>query len=290
MAFKFKEKINIEFDGDNYVFDFKGLKHHKVTSRRFPNLLGENRFNSVGYTILEMFKLLQREEIKAWYTIRGAVAEHFVNEYLKGGFYENTKFETVTFAPQQFKYYDQFYGKNDKFGGVIDIAITKPKRMMCETKSKSIKNVEYINKERPKEEVSQGEQLAFLSVVDRYLMAYVFFTPEQEEKIQKMADNISKNGLKVDKIVYEQMNYVLKGLGFELKDLYVKIYPYNLDRKATSERMLKAYKIFENAKQTNKINKNLFDEEEQEYLNKLVTYKNETDDEVIKRYLEKDKK
>ena len=30
MAFKFKEKINIEFDGDNYVFDFKGLKHHKV--------------------------------------------------------------------------------------------------------------------------------------------------------------------------------------------------------------------------------------------------------------------
>ena len=101
----------------------RGLKHHKVTSRRFPNLLGENRFNSVGYTILEMFKLLQREEIKAWYTIRGAVAEHFVNEYLKGGFYENTKFETVTFAPQQFKYYDQFYGKNDKFGGVIDIAI-----------------------------------------------------------------------------------------------------------------------------------------------------------------------
>ena len=54
--------------------------------------------------------------------------------------------------------------------------------------------------------------------------------------------------------------------------------------------MLKAYKIFENAKQTNKINKKLFDEEEQEYLNKLVTYKNETDDEVIKRYLEKDKK
>ena len=86
------------------------------------------------------------------------------------------------------------------------------------------------------------------------------------------------------------MNYVLKGLGFELKDLYVKIYPYNLDKKATSERMLKAYKIFENAKQTNKINKKLFDEEEQEYLNKLVTYKNETDDEVIKRYLEKDKK
>ena len=84
------------------------------------------------------------------------------------------------------------------------------------------------------------------------------------------------------------MNYVLKGLGFELKDLYVKIYPYNLDKKATSERMLKAYKIFENAKQTNKINKKLFDEEEQ--LNKLVTYKNETDDEVIKRYLEKDKK
>ena len=59
-----------------------------------------------------------------------------------------------------------------------------------------LKTLNTSNKERPKEEVTQGEQLAFLSVVDRYLMAYVFFTPEQEEKIQKMADNISKKWFK----------------------------------------------------------------------------------------------
>lgn len=292
MALKFKDKsIKVEFDSESYVFEFDGLKHHKITSRRFPVLLGENKFNSVGYQILEMFKLLEREEIEEWYTLRGAVAEHFADEYLKGGFYENTRFQTVTFAPQQFKGYDQFNGKSDKYGGVIDIAILKPQRMVCEVKSKSLDKMSFIHKARPQEEVSQGEQLAYLSVVGKYLMIYVFFTPEQEEKLQKMAENIVKSGLKVGDIVYKQMNFVLKGLGFELKDLVINIYPYELNRERTKQRMLEAYKVFEMAKKTNKIKKSLFNPEEQAYLDKLVTYKEKLDgDELIKMFLNNEKK
>ena len=106
-----------------------------------------------------------------------------------------------------------------------------------------------------------------------------------------MAKNIVKSGLKVGDIVYKQMNFVLKGLGFELKDLVIKIYPYELDRERTKQRMLEAYKVFETAKRTNKIKKSLFNPEEQDYLDKLVTYKEKLDgDELIKMFLNNEKK
>lgn len=280
---KFKNEMQIDFKNDTFIFNFKELPYHKITSRRFPCLINENPFTSVGYQILEMMKLLESEKFDNWYTLRGAIAEHFVNEYLKTIY----GYETLQFKPSQFKLYDQFNGKNDTFGGVIDIAITKPFRSITEVKGKSMKDLEKIENFRPLEEVSQGELLAFLSKVLKYFMAYVFFTELQEQRIKRMADNIVAQGLSINEICEKQFDNVLKGLGWTINDLTIKVYEYDLDNEITERRTKQAKDVFEKARVTGMIPSNLFTPSEVQYLKQFVKNDEPLDDaEVFKRYLE----
>lgn len=80
--------------------------------------------------------------------------------------------------------FDNFPQRKD-FGGMIDIAITKPTRQIVECKSKNIakkeETIKYVNDDYEHQAMLYG----YLSKCDEINLIYVFFTDEQEDKIRK---------------------------------------------------------------------------------------------------------
>ena len=170
------------YDGDNYIFEKLG-KRKKITSRIFPSLIFKNKYESVGHALLERFGLLEKEEIHPFYSVRGEIAERMVLKYLKE---QNAELILKTWEAEEVNF-DNF-PNNPDFGGLIDIAIAAPEeyRAVVEIKSKEIKKYKTIkdNGGSP-EELLQGEFLGYLSNVRIFIMAFVFFTKEQELQINE---------------------------------------------------------------------------------------------------------
>lgn len=279
------EKFLIDYDGSDFIFNIKDKEPKKITSRRFPLLLNESKFNSVGYCILEMYNLTESQAFDNYYTLRGAVAEHFAEIRFKQRMKDNGKeVETIRFTPHKFPKMDQFYDK-ENFGGVIDIAVKSPQeeRAVIEVKGKHISKLKEVDLEAPKEEVAQGELLAYLSRVDKYYMAYVFFEDVQEDKMKRITESIVAKGYKVGDIVEKQLETVLKVLGFGLNDLTIKIYKFDIDELETKQRMDRALEIVNRAKKTGKIPANYFSMSEVSYLRKHSTA-TFTEDPAIRDY------
>lgn len=253
--FELKEKKVLKDINNNemcFVFDKEKIKPKKITSRAFPELLGLNKYNSIGKAILDRWGLLVKEDIDEMYIKRGELAETFANNYLKEKYAKITGKELIT---KQFntkeENYDMFK-KNENFGGVVDIGISEPEeqRAVVEVKSKNIKDYTKIieNGEIPQHETLQGEFLAFLSKTKKYIMAYVFFTNEQEEEIREKGVNVS----------------------FSYKDVIIKTKTFIVDEETTKERMIKVLKIYKNACEDGKISLSLFDDNEVIYLKTLL--------------------
>ena len=152
---------------NEYTFNLSGVKRKKIASRRLPVLLNMNKFSSVGKGLLEINGLIKPDPFDSWYTIRGAIAEHFAQHELRR-YIRDTKGVEITkllaFNPREANY-DQFK-YNEFFGGVIDIAIQEPQslRAVAEVKSKSLEKMSYITEDNiPQEELYQGFLLAYLS-------------------------------------------------------------------------------------------------------------------------------
>jgi hypothetical protein len=185
-----KDGIKVEYDDilSSYAFDFKTAKVKKVTSRAFPQLLDKNKWQSIGWAVLDRCGFLAKEEIDPFYLVRGNVAELIVDKYLNTVYKEKgIDIQTKRFTVQEVDY--DMFPKNKRFGRVVDIGIAKPldKRAVVEVKSKNMKNYNMIavDKNVPEEEVLQGKFLARLSQTEKLLMAYVFFTDSQEAVIKK---------------------------------------------------------------------------------------------------------
>ena len=283
--------LKIDFDGQHFTFDLDTSKQRKITSRRFPNLIGENQWNSVGSEILDMFYQIESEAFDNYYTIRGLVAEDIAEKYLKQWVksQKGIDVEIKHFAPQDFKGYDQF-STNQFFGGVVDIAIVAPKeeRSITEVKGKNIKKLAEVEKERPSEEVRQGEQLAYMSVVPKYNMLYVFFNDLQEQRMKNMADKIIASGKKIGDVCYKDKDAIIKVLSISINDVEVRLYPYELNRLETEQRMKKAYMEVMEFKKSKKIHVSKFTMEETNYL-KSFGKKPLSDDELFKKYIEDSK-
>jgi len=183
---KLKDGIAVEYDEKSYSYLFPNAdvsKFKKVTSRTFPSLVGENKWESIGSTILKCFKMREEEDIDPFYTLRGEIGEQIVFEFLKKHYKESKGIDiTLKTWDKNIIKYDNF-SRNDKFGGLIDIAIVNPAELMAvvEVKSKSLKDFDKIKELRGNiEEVMQGQFLTLLSNVTKCLMVYIFFTPEQE--------------------------------------------------------------------------------------------------------------
>lgn len=288
--FAFKQEVKIDFDGTNYIFDIDTNKFRKITSRRFPNLIGENKWNSVGVELLDVFYQIESQAFDNWYTIRGLLAEDLADKYIKQWIKSQKGIEitTVHFAPQQFDGYDQFKD-NQYFGGVIDIAIASPKeeRAVIEVKGKSISALGKVELERPQEEVTQGEQLAFLSKVDKYYMCYVFFDETQEAKMKKQAENISNSGKKIGDVCYQFASKIIEMHNISINDVVIKVYEYTLNKEKTQERMKKAYNEVMEFKKTKKIHASKFKLDEKTYLNSFIP--SLKDEDIFKQYINTDK-
>lgn len=163
----------------------KWAKPKKIMSRNVPELLGLNKYNSIGKAVLDRMCALQKEFIDPYYTVRGAVGEYMVLEellhrYAKQGIVAELKgFDTAT------ENYDMFKD-NSKFGGVVDILATKPSKVVIEVKSKDNKKwVEIADMGNyPIEEVMQGKTLSYLMKTPKIIMAYVFTTDNCEKKLK----------------------------------------------------------------------------------------------------------
>ena len=147
---KLKPSVKVTYDkeNDSYTFGhFDETKMKKVTSRAFSCLLGNNPFESVGKTILERFKLIPYQDIDEYWAIRGDMAELLVLDFLKESYKQKgIDIDLRTWTKEEVSY-DNFK-KNEKFGGLLDIAISSPKeyRAVIEVKSKSLKDVDKITK------------------------------------------------------------------------------------------------------------------------------------------------
>ena len=269
--FKLKSSVGVKYDAtvDNYVFShFDETKMKKVTSRAFSCLLGKNFFTSIGQTILERFKLIESEDIDEYWGVRGDIAELLVAEFLEETYKKiGVELDLRTWSKEEVSY-DNFR-KSKKFGGLLDIAIANPEehRAVVEVKSKSMKDVAKITKSRGNiEEVMQGIFLTRMSNVDKCLMVYVFFTPEQETEI--------KNYVNDNDQVYPGMNFARMLISkMDLDYTSVKILPFKhmiTDKEKLDSDMIKAYNILVDFKTTKSISSKLFSSAEIDYLKDLT--------------------
>lgn len=227
--FKLKSSVDVKYDkvNDVYVFGhFDETKMKKVTSRAFSCLLGKNFFTSVGQTILERFKLIESQDIDKYWGVRGDMAELLVAEFLTESYKQNgVELKLKTWTKEEVNY-DNF-SRNEKFGGLLDIAISQPEkyRAVVEVKSKSMKDVEKITKSCGNiEEVLQGKFLTYLSNVSKCLMVYVFFTKDQEQEI--------KNYVKENDQKYPGMNFakmLIAKMDMDYTSVKILVFKHNLD-------------------------------------------------------------
>lgn len=227
--FKLKTSVEVAYDkeNDSYVFGhFDETKFKKVTSRAFSCLLGSNHFTSIGSTILERFKLLESQAIDEYWGVRGDMAELLVLDFLRDMYgKQGIKLDLRTWTKEEVSY-DNFK-RNEKFGGLLDIAIANPEehRAVIEVKSKSLKDVDKIKGNRGNiEEVLQGKFLTYLSNVTKCLMVYVFFTPEQDQAI--------KNYVKENNQDYPGMNFarmLIAKMDLTPESMKILVFKHTLD-------------------------------------------------------------
>lgn len=169
----------------------KGTK--KITGTNFGCLLGKNSFKKKGDAVLDMFRVLPKEEIDPFYTKRGDIAEKLIHRLLM---LQNFTFKT--WDAQTIKY-DNF-PKEPEFGGLLDIGISAPKRAVGEVKSANISRKEHLLANESY--ICQGELYCELSKTPNLIMFYVMFTDEEEERIKNDTFVLSKE--QVEKMLKEE--------------------------------------------------------------------------------------
>ena len=198
---KLKVGQKVTYENDHYKFS-GDIWRKKVTSRAFPSLIGKNKWESKGHAILERFSILRKEYIDPYYMVRGAIAEIFVYEHLMN---LSDDYTLITWNAER-EQYDNFHG-NLKFGGLVDIAIARPleKKAVVEVKSKGMMSYNKVVREHGNiEEVLQGKFLTELAKVNKLVMAYVFFTDDQENTIKDYISRDVVDGYEIDDTIIKR--------------------------------------------------------------------------------------
>ena len=274
--FVLKKGIQVEFDKENGLFHFKNTDlsyHKKLTSRAFATIIGVNKWESVGSAILERFKLVEKgEPIDPYYSVRGDLAEMLAYDFLKNHYKvsKGIDLELATWEKDAIRY-DNF-PKNPKFGGMIDIAIKTPEkyRAVCEVKSKSMKDLDKIkaNKGNP-EEVMQGVFLSYLSKVDKCLMVYVFFTPNQEKIMREFVLRDKSIGYDIDsKMVAKD---ILNSTKWTFESVKIVPFKHMVSKYDMLTKTEMGYKTLSDLKKNGYLPTNYFAPNEEMYLKSLAS-------------------
>lgn len=160
------------------------LSMGKIFTTKFGGLLGVDNFNPKGDTVLLMQKIVKGDPFNPFYGVRGEIAEKIVKKY-----FDQVKAEYKWYGAET-QTYDMF--NNSAFGGNLDFAIkTKDSIASFEVKSKNIKDYAFIkNNGIQPVHLAQAQLGVYLANYSNGFVAYVFFTDEQEEKINNKTFNI----------------------------------------------------------------------------------------------------
>lgn len=260
-----------EFNGESYVFEKLG-KRKKITSRVFPSLIGKNKYESVGHALLERFGLLEKEEIHPFYSVRGEISERMVARILKE---QNPELVLKTWEAEEVNF-DNF-PNNPNFGGLIDIAIVAPEehRAVVEVKSKEIKKYKTIQENGGSpEELLQGEFLGYLSGVCLYIMAYIFFTKEQELQIIEFIRDDFMKGYEINEKVVATK--ILNHYQWHTHDFKYVFQEKRVRREQTTNSVATAKELMDSFEQTQAIHQIWLAPDERIYLNTYFEHKTGT--------------
>jgi hypothetical protein len=263
-------KVSKNVEGD-YVFEkIKNAQHKKITSRAFACLLGKNSFESAGKTILERCNMVEKEAIDPYYTVRGAVGEHLIEDYFIDVYkkYKNIDVKVLSWDAKSVNF-DNF-AKNPTFGGLLDRAISEPKeeRAVIEVKSKSLKDYAFIDgKKGVEEEVLQGKFLATLSKVSICYMAYIFFDEQQEELLKNYVKDLINLGSDVNSIDPKE---VIKALNWRYELFKIKVYKHDVNFEIMDELMQESNRVLKESIQHGVIPSEMFTVNEINYLDDIV--------------------
>ena len=273
MSALLKLKLGVEFryEDGNYIFERKYAKRKKITSRLYPDLLGKNQYTSIGHSILERFSLLEKEEIDPFYSVRGELAERLALRYIKDLYKKiyNMNIECRTWDKDEVKY-DNFRHLQN-YGGLIDIAITSPEEHIAvvEVKSKNMDKFKSIERSQGNiEEVMQGEYLAYLSAVDKYIMIYAFFSNDQEKMIHAFISKDCASGYEIEeKIIATKL---LQQYDWLYKSIKFQYFTNTVDKAKMKTELEECKQKLDAFEESGVISETLFDKEERMYLDKLI--------------------
>lgn len=247
-------------------------KMGKITSRATPVLLGMNNFQSVGHGILDRIGALEFGSIDPIYTVRGAIGEELVRQFLLNA-YEKKGIKAIlkTFKSRYKGSNGVWYGNdnfkdNPKFGGVIDIGIQAPieSRAVVEVKSKGEDSWDYIFREGkeptpPNEEVWQGKHLTALMKLEKLLMVYIKFNKNQMEMLRFVVNDKDFDVDMLNEDAY--VNKIIKEYSFKFQDFEIKPIPFKVAPTEVIAEMDKAYEIVKQCYDTKTIPKKYLSKE-----------------------------
>lgn len=263
-------KVSKNVQGD-YVFEkLQNANHKKITSRAFACLLGKNGFESAGKTILERCNMVEKEAIDPYYTVRGAIGEHLVEDYFIAVYKQYKKIDIGIMSWNAKDVNFDNFQKNPDFGGLLDRAITTPKelRAVIEVKSKSMKDLQFIDSKKGiEEEVLQGKFLATLSKTETCHMAYIFFNEQQELQLRNYVKDLINLGQDVNSIDAKE---TIKALNWRYELFTIKVYKHEVNFDEMNTLMQESKKVLKQSVETGLITESQFTINERNYLDDLV--------------------
>jgi hypothetical protein len=278
--------VNYESKNNEIHVKTKALKTPNISSHTLVDLVGLNKYASVGKTLLTMFGLVEKNPIPLYQTIKGQIVEEFATQYLNelyGG-----RYNIESFVLEQFKNFNQFQDQLP-FSGALDKLIHGDVKLPVEIKSKEIREYENIavKKNYPKDQIIQGANQAYMYGAEKFMMLYGFLKPEISDLLKSLTETYTIKKKVVDALGNEQeieveetlwswgkdYSQAIKDLGLRYEDIIFHHEVMDYDPRIIKAYREKAQKIYDNFYMERKIDRFLFKKEE--LLDIMTQIKNE---------------
>jgi hypothetical protein len=278
--------VNYESKNNEIHVKTKALKTPNISSHTLVDLVGLNKYASVGKTLLTMFGLIEKNPIPLYQTIKGQIVEEFATQYLNelyGG-----RYNIESFVLEQFKNFNQFQDQLP-FSGALDKLIHGDVKLPVEIKSKEIREYENIavKKNYPKDQIIQGANQAYMYGAKKFMMLYGFLKPEISDLLKSLTETYTIKKKVVDALGNEQeieveetlwswgkdYSQAIKDLGLRYEDIIFHHEVMDYDPRIIKAYREKAQKIYDNFYMERKIDRFLFKKEE--LLDIMTQIKNE---------------
>jgi len=278
--------VNYESKNNQIHIKTKALKTPNISSHTLVDLVGLNKYASVGKTLLTMFGLAERQSIPLYQSVKGQIVEEFATQYLNevyGG-----RYNIESFTLEQFKNFNQFQDQLP-FSGALDKLIHGDIKLPVEIKSKEMREYENIAVRRnyPKDQIIQGANQAFMYGAEKFMMLYGFLKPEISEILKNLCEPYTVKKTVVDALGNEQEVEVeetlwswgkdyaqaIKDLGLRYEDIVFHHEVMDYDTRIIKAYREKAKKIYDSFYMERKIDRTLFKKDE--LLDIMAQIKNE---------------